>query len=401
MTRPKLGPSDFALLGGSPHFPQAIPVGQLYFPSWERYETTMRAIFERGWYTNHGPLAQALEQRLARFFGVRHAITTTNGTIGLVMAAKALGLTGKVVVPGFTFVATAQAMTWAGLDVVFCDVDRTTHQVTPETVAPVLDDDVTAIVAVNLWGGACDPVRMASFAREVGVRLFFDSAHGAGVVVDGTPLGGFGDLEVFSFHATKIVSASEGGCVCTNDDDLAARLRNIRSSYGAGPPVDVPLTSNGRFSEAQAALALMSLDDYSRNRSHNEELVRLYSVGLEAVPGIRVVLPSGAAESNYQYAVVEVDKAGFGMTRDALVAVLRSENLLARRYFHPGVHRTVPYCHDPRSANLVLPNTERLSETLLQLPVGALVTRDIAQRAVELIAAAHRHARLLLNGIAA
>ena len=401
MTTEKRAPTDFAILGGTQAFPRPIPVGQLYFPSWERYEAAMRDLFERGWYTNHGPLAQELEERLAGFFGVRHAITVTNGTIGLMMAAKALGLTGRVVVPSFTFVASAQALTWAGLDVAFCDVDPGTHQLSPETVAPVLTDQVSGILAVNLWGGACDVVGLEVFARKAGVKLFFDSAHGAGATVGGLPLGGFGEMEVFSFHATKVLSATEGGCVCTNDDELAARLRNIRSSYGSGPAVEVPLTSNGRFSEAQAAVALMSLEDYPMIRARNERLVNIYADGLEVVPGVKMVLPAGVDDSNYQYAVVEVDAERLGLNRDALASVLRAENLIVRRYFNPGVHRTVPYRNDPRFEALVLPNTERLCDTLLQLPVGALVSEDDAARVVGLIEAAHRHARALVSGVAA
>ncbi len=222
-------PTDFAFHGGTPAFDHPLPVGQLHFPSWERYEAAMRDIFERGWFTNHGPLAQELERRFAELTQVCNAVTVTNATLGLVMGAKALGLTGRLVVPSFTFVATVQAMTWAGLEVVFADVDPDTHQLTPATVAPVLDDDVCAVLAVNLWGGTCGPDALEALCTARGLTLFFDSAHDTGVSVGGRPLGGHGALEVFSFHATKALSATEGGYVCT-DDDLAARLRNIRSS---------------------------------------------------------------------------------------------------------------------------------------------------------------------------
>src|SRR5579863_7043144 len=133
-----------AALGGEPAFATPLPVGQLYFPSWERYERAMKGIFERGWYTNHGPLAQEFEERLARFFGVKHAIVVTNATVGLLMALKCLDLEGKVVVPGFTFIASAQAVTWAGLEVEFCDVDPVTQQVTPATLTAAIDGDVSA-----------------------------------------------------------------------------------------------------------------------------------------------------------------------------------------------------------------------------------------------------------------
>ncbi|HET6964753.1 MAG TPA: DegT/DnrJ/EryC1/StrS family aminotransferase [Acidimicrobiales bacterium] len=396
----KRAPADFAILGGKQEFSRPLPVGQLYFPSWDRYEAAMRSVFDAGRFTGEGPLVRELEERLAAFFGVRHTITVTNATIGLMMAAKALGLTGRVVVPSFTFVASAQALTWAGLDVAFCDVDPRTHQLTPETVAPVLESDVTAVLGVNLWGGSCDPAPLEAFARDAGVKLFFDSAHGAGVTVGGVSLGGFGEMEIFSFHATKVLSATEGGCICTNDDDLAARVRELRGGHPS-PMAELRLRCEAPFSEAQAAIALMSLEDLPRRLARNERLVRAYASCLAGIPGIRVVLPTGADRSNYQYGVVEVDETRFGMSRDALAAILAAENVVVRRYFHPGVHRSVPYRRDPRFASLVLPHTERLCETLLQLPVGALVDARAVGRVAALVEAAHRHAGSLVIGAAA
>lgn len=373
-----------ACLGGEPTFTRPIPVGQLYFPSWERYEQAMAGIFERGWYTNHGPLAREFEERLARFFGVKHAIAVTNATVGLIMALRCLGLEGKVVVPGFTFVASAQSISWAGLEVKFCDVDSATHQVTVDTLEAAIDPDVSAILAVNLWGGTCRAAEVTAFARERGLRLVFDSAHGAGVTCGGVPLGGFGDAEVFSFHATKVLSATEGGCVCTNDDDLAARLRNMRSSYGSGPPVAVPLTSNGRFSEAQAAIGLMSLEDLPANRAHNERIFDVYRQGLSAVTGLDMVEPADTDHSNYQYAVVEVDRDALGLSRDAVLKALHAEQVIARRYFYPGVHRTVPYNSEPDRWQL--PVTDQLCGRLLQLPIGALLDEDDAHQIIDVLA---------------
>lgn len=371
-----------ACLGGQPAFAEPLPVGQMYFPSWERYENAMRGVFERGWYTNHGPLARELESRLAAFFGVEHAVVVSNATVGLLMTIRCLDLHGSVIVPGFTFVASAQAVTWAGLEVRFCDVDPKTHQVTTETLSDAFDDDVAAILAVNLWGGTCDPPAIDQFARRHGVSLVFDSAHGVGVRSNGVPLGGFGDAEVFSFHATKILSATEGGCVCTNDGELAARLRNMRSSYGAGPPTSVPLTSNGRFSEAQAAIALMSLEDFELNREHNERIHRCYERGLEDLPGVRLYQPVNADLSNFQYAVVEIDADRAGLGRNAVLAALRAEGVVARRYFYPGVHRTPPYLDGGVPQ---LPATDGLCDRLLQVPVGALVSEEAAGTVCELL----------------
>ena len=383
---------QFALFGAAPALAQPLPVGQLYFPGWDRYEAAMRDIFEREYYTNHGPLAQQLEVRLAARMKVRHVVCVTNATIGLIMACEALGLTGKVILPAFTFIATPQALSWTGLTPVFCDVDPATHQITAERIEPLIDADVSAILAVNLWGDVCPAAPLRALADRHGIRLFFDSAHSMGCEVSGVPVGNFGDVEVFSFHATKVFSTAEGGCLCTNDDALAARLRSIRSSYGAGAPVDVVKTSNGRMSEAQAAIGLMNLDDFDATLANNRWLFERYRDGLAAIPGVCLYEPRHVSATNHQYVVCEIDEAGYGLSRDLLLGLLKAENIVARRYFHPGAHRSIPYVDDLPQYVHALPETDRLSARLIQLPSGALVTAAHVATICERIAAAQRHA---------
>ena len=385
---------DFALLGGPSLFEQPVHVGQLRFPSWERYEAAMRGIFERQYYTNHGALAQQFEARLAEFLQVKHAIAVTNATLGLIMAVKALGLTGKVIVPSFTFIASAQSLTWAGAEPVFCDVDPSTCQMSLRQVRESLEREtgIEAIMGVNLWGGSCDPKALESIAAEYGVELYFDSAHAFGCTIDGAPIGRFGRLEVFSFHATDVLSTTEGGCITTNDDALAARLRNIRSSYGAGPPTEVPLTSNGRFSEAQAAIGLLNLETFSDALANNRASCAVYRERLAGIPGIAVVRAHGVEQTNWQSLVCRIDEQTFGMSRDELLAVLKAENVNARRYFYPGIHRSVPYVNDFPQYVDALPETDRLCASLMQLPIGALVPLEKIAAICGLIADAQYHA---------
>jgi dTDP-4-amino-4,6-dideoxygalactose transaminase len=242
---------------------------------------------------------------------------------------------------------------------------------------------------VNLWGGSCNPKALSELADSHDIQLYFDSAHSFGCVVDGVSVGNFGSAEVFSFHATKILSATEGGCVCTNDDDLAARLRNIRSSYGAGKPVNVVKTANGRMSEAQAAIALLSLEDFPDNRKNNERLYRLYESCLETIPGLSLVRPAGVSLSNYQYVVCSVDETEFGISRDLLMAVLKAENVNVRRYFYPGLHRTLPYVRELPQYLDRLPNTDNLCARCIQFPVGALVSAETVERIGHVLTMAH------------
>lgn len=380
---------DFSFFsGGPPAFAEPLPVGQLYFPQWHRYHAAMRGIFERRYYTNHGPLVQKLEDELSRFLKVKHVICVTNATIGLMMVADALGLTGKVIVPSHTFIATAQSLKWCRLTPVFCDVDPETQQIDPESAGLLIDKNVSAILAVNLWGGACDISTLDALANANGISIYFDSAHAFGAVINNVPIANFGRAEVFSFHATKVLSAGEGGCVTTNDDDVAARLRNIRSSYGAGPIVPVVKTSNGRMSEAQAAIALMSLEDYPAIQARNKMLFDAYSQNLAGIPGVRLLHPANVSFSNYQYAACILDPVEFGLTRDQLLQLLQAENVIARRYFYPGIHRSAGFDAAAKTDAARLPVTEHFCAVGLQLPLGARLDVTDVVRISDIIARA-------------
>jgi dTDP-4-amino-4,6-dideoxygalactose transaminase len=281
-------------------------------------------------------------------------------------------------------------LTWAGLQPVFCDIDLDTHQIAIDQIDALVDEDVSAIMGVNLWGGACNPRVLDEVAKSKGVQLYYDSAHAFGCAVDGTRIGNFGNAEVFSFHATKILNATEGGCICTNDDKLAERLRSIRPSYGTEKPVSVVRVANARMSEAQAAIALMSLEDFPENRKKNETLYRLYEAQLAAIPGLHLLRPTGVSFSNYQYLVCRVDEQELGLPRDLLIDILKAENVIARRYFYPGVHRSIPYSQELPQYLDCLPNTDVVCASAIQFPIGAFVSAQSVERICSILMRAHR-----------
>jgi dTDP-4-amino-4,6-dideoxygalactose transaminase len=390
----KIKPTDLAILGGPVAFPAPLPVGQLNFPDWRRFEEAMRGIFARRDYTDHGPLAQQLEAKLAEFLRVKHVVCVANATIGLMAAAVALGLRGKVILPAFTFIASAQSLTWAGISPVFCDVDPHTHQMDPEQAAALMNKDISAIMGVHLWGNPCFPDEFRELARDHNVPLYFDAAHAFGCTAGSKPIGNFGALEVFSFHATKVLNAAEGGCVCTNDDGLAERLRTI-ACIDSTKRIDIPLSGNGRMSEAQAALGLLSLEDYPKVQRRNRDYHEAYHRLLGGFPGLRFQSPPSGELSNYQYVVMEISADEFGLDRDTLWSILQAENVISRRYFSPGIHRSYYYRDNyPEFVNS-LPVTDRLCECVMQLPSGQDMDLEKISRVCELIWFVHRNAKAL------
>ncbi|MBV8389753.1 MAG: aminotransferase class I/II-fold pyridoxal phosphate-dependent enzyme [Mucilaginibacter sp.] len=384
-----------AIVGGTPLFDHCIADGQQFFPSWEQYESLFRDIFERQYYTNHGPLAQLLEQKLAEQLNVKHAICVTNGFIGLALAGQALGVTGRVVVPANTHVATIQSLDWTHAKPLICDVDES-GMLTAEILEPILasHNDISAVLAVNLWGDCCELTALEQLTARYGIALYFDSAHGFGCEFNGKPLGGFGSLEVMSLNASNIVTSAEGGVICTQSDDLAAHIRNIRSNYGMGYPVVVEKTSNGRMSEAQAGIALHSLDALDNHRERNEKLFNLLGVCLKEIPGLHLRYPQKVSKSNFQNIVLEVDSREFGLSCEYLSKILRSENLITQRGFSP--YACFSQIYKGCVVDL-LPVTQKMAESILIVPFSALFTEDLLVATAEKLKIIHQFASVLTD----
>ena len=380
--------APLAYLGGTAAFARDLHVGQLNTPDIDAARSVFSGIFDRQFYTNHGPLVRAFEERVADYLGVSHAICMTNGTIALMVAASALGLKGEVIVPAYTFPATVQALSWAGLSPVFCDVDPDTHNLTPEAVAPLVSEKTVAVVPVHLWGRACDATGMARLAEEHGLRVLYDAAHAFGGTNDGAKIGGFGDLEMFSFHATKILSCAEGGCVTTNDDATARAIRTARNFHEQETFADVPLRINAKMSEAQAAMGLLGLDRIDELVASNRHRYDRYRTLLTGVPGVHFVDHAADGGSNFQYVVCEIEENEIGFGRDCILEVLRAERVFGRRYFYPGMHEVHPY--DARAWHL--PVTDRLCRRVLQLPSGEGIEAADIDVVVSVIARAHAQA---------
>lgn len=377
--------APLAILGGKPAFARPLHVAQINLPAWDRVESTFKGIFQRQIFTDHGPLVRELDRKFAEALGVPHAICVTNGTIGLMLLARTLELRGEVIVPAFTFPATVQALSWAGLEPIFCDVEPETHNISVETVLPHVNSNTAAIMGVHAWGRGADPVRLERLAREKGLVLFYDACHGIGCTFADRNIGGFGAAEVFSFHATKIVNGAEGGCITTRDDGLAARLRTACSFHPSETFAQVDLRFNAKMSEAQAGFALLSLADLEANRAANRGRYEAYREGLRNIPGLELINYDTENLNNYQYVVVSVDEAKSGISRDLLLEALLAENVICRRHFFPGVHRLDTYASLPSARTERLPGTELLCQRILQLPSGQEVSVADAGRVCQLI----------------
>jgi dTDP-4-amino-4,6-dideoxygalactose transaminase len=372
--------SRLAIFGGVPSFSGKLHVGRPNIGDRERLMARIEDLLDRRWLSNDGPYVQELEKRLAEFTGVKHCIAMCNATVALEIVIRALELKGEVIVPSFTFIATAHALQWQEITPVFCDIDPKTHNIDPRRVEELITPQTTGIVGVHLWGRGFDIESLQDIAERRKLKLLFDAAHAFGCSHKGRMIGGFGDAEVFSFHATKFFNTFEGGAVTTNDDELATKIRLMKNFGFAGYDNVIYIGTNGKMTEVSAAMGLGGLEALDEFIVTNRRNYDQYRQELSGLDGISLLTYDESEQCNYQYIVLEIDESITHVTRDQTMEILWAENVLARRYFYPGCHRMEPYRTFFPDAGLALPQTERLAARVLILPTGtAMAIEDVTK----------------------
>lgn len=377
--------TDLALFGGTPAFEEKRHVGRPNIGDRQRFFELVNDILDQRWLTNNGPYVRELERQIADLLGVKHCIAMCNATVALEITIRAMGLTGEVIVPSMTFIATAHALQWQEITPVFCDIDPNTYNIDPNRIEDLITPRTTGIIGVHLWGRACDVEKLAEIAERHSLGLLYDAAHAFGCSYQGRMIGGFGKAEVFSFHATKFFNTLEGGAVVTNDDDLAAKIRLMKNFGFAGYDKVIYIGTNGKMNEMSAAMGLTLLESLDDLVAANRRNYRQYQMELEGIPGVKLATYDETERCNYQYIVLEIDETVTSVSRDELVDILSAENIMARRYFYPGCHRMEPYRSYFPHAGLLLPETERIVERVLSLPTGTAIGPDEISQICQII----------------
>ena len=372
--------TDLALFGGQPEFNNKLHVGRPNIGDHAKLLKRIENALNRRWLTNNGPFVQEFESRIAKLTGAKHVVVMANATIALEIAIRALGLEGEVIIPSFTFIATAHALQWQGITPVFCDIDPKTHNIDPQKIEAMITPRTSGIIGVHVWGRPCEIDTLQEIGNRHNLKIIYDAAHAFGNTYRGQMIGNFGNAEVFSFHATKFFNSFEGGAVVTNDDALAQQIRLMKNFGFSGMDNVIYIGTNGKMHEISAAMGLTSLDSLDTFLDVNYRNYRQYQHCLSGIKGIKLIKYDENEKNNYQYIVIEVDKSEFGITRDSLAKILWAENVLARRYFSPGCHQAEPYRSYYPHAKLLLPETEKLVQRVLILPTGTAVeTNEISK----------------------
>jgi dTDP-4-amino-4,6-dideoxygalactose transaminase len=376
---------DLAIFGGTSTFKEKLHVGRPNIGNRERLLERINDLLDRRWLSNDGPYVQELEKRITDILGVKHCIAMCNGTVALEIAIRAAELTGEVILPSFTFIATAHALQWQEITPVFCDIDPQTHTINPWRVEAMITPRTTGIIGVHVWGKPCDVETLTEVAQKHNLKLMFDASHAFGCSYQGYMIGNFGEAEVFSFHATKFFNTFEGGAVVTNNDELAAKIRLMKNFGFAGYDNVIYIGTNGKMNEVSAAMGLTSLESLEGFITINYHNYKQYQRELADIPGIDLFTHDEAEKCNYQYIVLEIDESVTQISRDQLIKILQAENVLARRYFYPGCHLMEPYRSYFPHAGLLLGETEKLAKKVLVLPTGTSVGQDEISKICQII----------------
>ncbi|MEI6970788.1 MAG: aminotransferase class I/II-fold pyridoxal phosphate-dependent enzyme [bacterium] len=394
----KLPAKELAILGGAPAFAEPLHVGRPNIGDREALMHRIGDIIDRRWLSNNGPMVQEFEQKVAQFLGVKHCVAMCNGTIALEIAIRALGLHGEVIVPSYTFIATAHALQWQEITPVFADIDPATHNLDPAAVERMITPRTTGILGVHLWGRPAPIEALQEIAGMHRLQLLFDASHAFGCTHGGRSIGQFGRCEVFSFHATKFFNTFEGGAVVTNDDELARKMRLMKNFGFAGYDNVIYPGTNGKMTEVCAAMGLTGLESIGEFISVNKRNYHAYMEHLREVPGLSLVRYDEREHCNYQYIIVEVLPDSC-LTRDDIVRILHAENVLVRKYFWPGCHNMQPYRDRYPQAGDFLPNTNEVASRVIVFPTGTAVEPETIRVIVAVLHTAVRTAPAVLRAL--
>jgi dTDP-4-amino-4,6-dideoxygalactose transaminase len=361
---------------------ELMPIIRPTLPEFREFEELVRPSWDEGQVTT-GRIGRAFEEEVCRLTGAREAVSMSSCTAGLMLAAQALELPAgaEVIVPSFTFAATAQALVWNGLVPVFCDCLPDTLTLDPADVERNLTSRTAAICAAYVYGLPPDIDPLTEVGERHGIPVYFDSAQGLGAEYQGRNAGAFGQCEIFSLSPTKVVTAVEGGVICTGDAGLAARLRSMRD-YGKDPRKGedmVHLGLSARMSELHAAVGLLSLRRVDELVKARRQLIELYSARLGALPGCHVqsVPPDRSSSGNYFVLFVT---ARARADRDAVYAGLAARGIQTKRYFYPPVHEQTLLRRVSHRVSERMERTVTASRQALALPLYSHMTPEQVDR---------------------
>lgn len=346
-----------------------ILVTRSSMPTFEEYCEEIKDLWDSHWLTNMGAKHQQLQAELEAYLGVKHVTLYTNGHLALENAIAALNLPqgGEVITTPFTFASTTHAIVRNGLVPVFCDVNDRDYTMDVTKIEALITPRTVAILPVHVYGNVCDVEAIEKIAKRYGLKVIYDAAHAFAVKYKGVSTACFGDMSMFSFHATKVFNTIEGGCVCFQRDSWVQLLNDMKNFGIHGPEEVAYVGGNAKMNEFQAAMGICNLRHLEGEIAKRKRVIEHYRERLSGVKGIRLCQPQKDVEPNYAYFPVVFD--GYKYTRNEVYEKLMEQGITARKYFYPLTNSFECYRHYPTAGVEKTPVAQRLALRVLTLPL--------------------------------
>jgi len=355
-----------------------INVTRSSMPSFEEYCEEIREFWDSRWLTNHGTKHEQLAEKLSAFLGAGRIELFNNGHMALEALLASLDLKGEVITTPFTFASTTHAIVRKGLTPVFCDIREDDYTLDADRLEELITPKTCAILPVHVYGSLCDTDQIQQIADRHGIPVIYDAAHAFGVSRDGIPAAQFGLASMFSFHATKVYHTVEGGCIATENEELASRLA-LERNYGITGPEDViSVGGNAKMNEFQAAMGLCNLRHVKEDILRRKAVYEAYTEQLRGLANVTLPKVQKGVESNYAYYPVVFDSR---QTRDGVCKALLDEGVYARKYFYPLITDFECYRGREGFESARTPVAKRISDGVVTLPLYP----DLAMDDVRLI----------------
>lgn len=357
-------------------FSKPIYVTRPILPDLKSVVTHLRDVWDSQLLTNNGPKHQLLEAKLRDYLSVPALSLFNNGTSALLVALRALELSGEVITTPFTFAATAHSIAWNGLEPVFADIKNDDFTLDPRSIEKLITKKTTAILAVHVFGHPCDVHAIDEIARHYNLRVIYDAAHAFQTEIDGTPIGQFGDLTMFSFHATKLFHTAEGGALAMHEPEMKNKIDLIKN-FGIKNEDEILFPGiNGKLNEVQACVGLATLECVPKEREKRRRLWSAYAKALKNVPGVTFLEMPEKIQNSLQYLVIRINEKEFGISRNEVYSRFHDYNVFTRKYFFPLCSNFNCYRELPSAQKNKLPVANQVVNEVLSMPLYGSLTEE-------------------------
>lgn len=346
-----------------------IYVTQPFLPPLDEFSEYLKQIWTSKWLTNSGQFHEEFEHALCDYLGVKNVCLFNNGTLALIIALKALRITGEVITTPFSFVATTHSLWWNNIKPVFADIDPETFNINPEKIEKAITPRTTAIMPVHVYGNPCDVKAVQEIADIYNLKVIYDAAHAFGVTLNGESVLNFGDLSVISFHATKVLNTFEGGAIICHDKKIKRHIDDLKNFGFRDETTIVAPGINAKMNEIQAAFGMLQLKYVDEAIAKRKAIAEIYRENLVDIEGIyfQSDLP-GIRQSNTYFPIL-VDEKKYGKSRDELYEYLKAHDIFGRRYFYPLISNLSTYKGLKSSDPHNLPVANDVAERVICLPL--------------------------------